>query len=413
MIVGYVLIGALAGLLAFLVAILLGASFWLAFGLYALVGSAVVILLPAVRSVAGVFVRHNEVPTVKDGWSDTRNPCLAKPSVSNQDSAIETSMTILAVDDDPLILELIPMISAKAGFSQVITAASGEQALKLLANSSMIFDCLLLDISMPGMNGVELCRRIRQIPHYRQTPIIMLTAKRDATNMGDAYRAGVTDYTTKPFDVDELGVRLRLAQEAVHTQGETGEARVESTRHHWSPTRNRRFELPDGLPLECISSLVDHAAFSNYLTKLSHKEVADIQVLAVSIDGIEALQMRSSPQQFASLLQDFAAVAADCFDVDQTIMTYLNNATLLIATNCTAPLSPINIEIDIARRLLRSLSAHGLDENTVIDVSLGGPVQLHCTKANRARILMDRAIALAENRSLDKNGEQVAGSSTG
>lgn len=54
------------------------------------------------------------------------------------------------------------MISAKAGFSEVTPAASGEQALELLASSDVIFDCLLFDISMPGTDGIELCRCVRQ-----------------------------------------------------------------------------------------------------------------------------------------------------------------------------------------------------------------------------------------------------------
>ncbi len=411
MIVGYVLIGALAGLLTSLIAILLGASFWIAFILYALVGSAVVILLPAVHSVASIFKVRDEAPTANNGWNETDNPCSAEPSTSIQDALIETSMTILAVDDDPFILELIPVISAKAGFSEITTAASGERALKLLVKSEVIFDCLLLDISMPDMDGVDLCRRIRQIPQYRQTPIVMLTGKRDMRNMGDAYRAGATDYATKPFDIEDLGVRLRVAQETVHKQRETAHASAESTEHQWRPTHTYRSELPDGLPLEGIGSLVNHTALSSYLTKPPLEAMTDIHVFALNIDGIEALQMRPSPRHFASLLQDLAAVAADCFDADQTLVAYINNATLLIATNCTARLSPINIESEIVRRLTGSLSAHGLDENTVIDVSLGGPVQLHSTKADRARILTDRAVALAENRSLDKKSRQVAGSS--
>lgn len=86
---------------------------------------------------------------------------LSKPAPDQL--VAETEIRILVVDDDPFILELIPMISAKAGFSQVTPAASGEEALELLTGSDTLFDCLLLDISMPGMDGIELCRRVRQI----------------------------------------------------------------------------------------------------------------------------------------------------------------------------------------------------------------------------------------------------------
>ncbi|MDB5661059.1 MAG: srrA, partial [Cypionkella sp.] len=63
-------------------------------------------------------------------------------------------MRILAVDDDPCILELMPLLVAISGFPDVTTAPSGQRALDALANSDDSFDCLLLDINMPGMDGV-------------------------------------------------------------------------------------------------------------------------------------------------------------------------------------------------------------------------------------------------------------------
>ena len=85
-------------------------------------------------------------------------------------------MKILAVDDEPFILELLPMLAAKSGFPDVTTAHSGDLALETLVQASAPFDCLLLDINMPGMDGIELCSRVRQLDRYEKTPILMLTA---------------------------------------------------------------------------------------------------------------------------------------------------------------------------------------------------------------------------------------------
>lgn len=395
LIVGYVLVGTFAGLLAFVFALLFGASFWVAFALYALVGSAGVILLPTARMVAGILASHAKTPIVTDRWNETGSPRLACPSASEEGVVIDTSMRILAVDDDPFILELIPIISAKAGFSDVTPAASGEQALELLRDPGMFFDCLLLDICMPGMDGVELCRRARRIPRYRRTPIVMLTAMRDLTNMGDAYRAGASDYATKPFDIEELGKRLRLAQEAIREQREKGSV------------SNYGFELPNDLRSDGAKGLVDHTILSNYLTQLPRKEMTDIQVFAIRIDGLEVIHTRSSPQQFIFLLQDVAAAAVDCFGADRTVMAYAQNATLLIATNSVVSQLSIDIENNI-ERLLRS-DASEYVKDLEIGVSVGGPVQPQASKAERARMATDRVIALAENRALDKQGRQVAG----
>lgn len=238
MIISFILISGFAGLLAFVVALLFGASFWLGIGVYTLVGSASLILLSTAKAVAGIRTDHMVPSPAIDHSNKLDNHQSAESSASQQDAFIQTSLRILAVDDDPFILELIPMISAKAGFTEVTPAASGEQALKLLVSSDTTFDCLLLDIGMPDMNGIELCRCVRQIPLYRQTPIIMLTAMRDMASMGEAYRAGATEYATKPFDIEKLTSRLRLVQEALHAQRDAGPARHEVTGSNRAVVRN-------------------------------------------------------------------------------------------------------------------------------------------------------------------------------
>ena len=129
-------------------------------------------------------------------------------------------MRILAVDDDPYILELLPMIAARAGLADVTTASCGELALEAMVNDKPGFECLLFDINMPKMDGIELCARARQLPAYRRMPIIMLTAMSEKDYIVAAFKAGATDYATKPFDIVELGARLRIAQELVSARRE-------------------------------------------------------------------------------------------------------------------------------------------------------------------------------------------------
>lgn len=409
MMVGYIILGTIAGFFGFTVALLFGASFWFAFGLYALVGSAIVIMLPAAQIVAGMIVDRAKAQTATYHEGKLSNPHPSEPSTYPQDAVVEASMKILAVDDDPFILELIPMISAKAGFSEVTPAASGEQALRLLADTDMDFDCLLFDISMPGMDGIELCRQTRQIPRYRQTPILMLTAMRDMKNMGEAFRAGATDYATKPFDIEELGSRLRFAREKIHAHREANPARQQEKGNHSSLVPGYGFELPEELRPQGMGSLVDYAVLSNYLTQLPRKEMTDVQVFAVTIDQLETAQMQSSTQKFVTLLEDVAAATAGCFGVDRTVMAYTNDATLLIATNTANVLPAINIETSIEKQLQGNVFERDAGEGTGIGISVGGPVQPQGAKAQRARTVCDHVIALVENRALDKQGKTIAG----
>jgi len=364
-------------------------------------------MLPLTRLLIGNAPDQTTSLTSHDDWIVQRLAPLSELNVVQRVTAVEPLMRILAVDDDPFILELIPKISAKAGFSAVMPAASGHAALELLVSSDMIFDCLLLDISMPGMDGIELCRRVRQMPQYQHTPIIMLTAMRDLEHMSNAYRAGANDYATKPFDIEELGNRLRAAQESVQARRELHRVTQQVFQPHRQDSMlSHSVELPDELHLQNVRSLVDFTSLSSYLTQLSRKDVANVRLFAVTVDGVEAVYRQSSARQFVALLEDLASEAVGCFGADQTVMAYTKDATLLVATNFVNPPSALDIE----RRLHGNLSEYGSASGTGgIGVSVGGPVKPQGAKADRARMTTDLVIAFAENRSLDKQGGQIAG----
>lgn len=110
---------------------------------------------------------------------------------------------ILAVDDDAAILELISDVLAEQGFS-VRTVLSGEEALSLLERES--FDLILLDIMMRGVNGLEVCRRVRD---KVSCPILFVSAKDTVRDIVQGLGLGADDYLTKPFALEELVARVQ------------------------------------------------------------------------------------------------------------------------------------------------------------------------------------------------------------
>ena len=121
-------------------------------------------------------------------------------------------MRILAVDDDPIILELIREIIGLSDDQELLTAGSGPEALKLLDDpATPMIDCFLLDIQMPVMDGIDLCTALRKRPEFRTTPVVMLTAMTEKRYVDAAFIAGATDYITKPFDIGDMQRRLRTA----------------------------------------------------------------------------------------------------------------------------------------------------------------------------------------------------------
>jgi DNA-binding response OmpR family regulator len=113
------------------------------------------------------------------------------------------SLRVLCIDDDTRLYQLLASYLAGNGVT-LVHAADGPKGLAALAAG--VFDAVLLDLMMPGMDGVEVCRRIRA---KSRIPIIMLTAKGDETDRVVGLEMGADDYVPKPFSPRELLARLR------------------------------------------------------------------------------------------------------------------------------------------------------------------------------------------------------------
>jgi two-component system, OmpR family, KDP operon response regulator KdpE len=140
--------------------------------------------------------------------------------------------SILIVDDEPSIRLSLRTILNGLGFT-VVEAARGEEAVALVRTAR--FDVVLLDINMPGLGGVEVCRLIRKISPL--VPIVMLTVQDSEDRKVEALDAGADDYITKPFQLRELIARIRAAvrrnnrPEEEITQILIGDVRLDIERH--------------------------------------------------------------------------------------------------------------------------------------------------------------------------------------
>jgi CheY-like chemotaxis protein len=113
--------------------------------------------------------------------------------------------TILAVDDNPINLGILEEILA--GDYRLEFAQNGQQAIRIAEECRPAV--VLLDVMMPGMDGLEICRRLRETPGLNHTVIIMVSAKAMPSERSAGLRAGADDYITKPFDEVELLQVLR------------------------------------------------------------------------------------------------------------------------------------------------------------------------------------------------------------
>ena len=108
--------------------------------------------------------------------------------------------TILAVDDSAVMLELLKR--TLEGNYRILVADNAVDALSIIYHEQI--SGLLLDVTMPGIDGLELCRTVRNLPQFQELPIIMLTARDGLFDKVQGRLAGATEYLTKPFNAEQL-----------------------------------------------------------------------------------------------------------------------------------------------------------------------------------------------------------------
>ena len=166
-------------------------------------GSVFIIELP---------IRHTTTPTspdrdaTRDGEEEMEDDELRDDAEAADNGAREGSLpTVLVVDDNPDLTEML-QFELEREF-KVLTAGDGNEALKVLEKERP--SLIITDLMMPGMDGIELCRRLKSNPDTVAIPVIILTAKHDLGIKIEGLTVGADDYITKPFNLDVLRLRMK------------------------------------------------------------------------------------------------------------------------------------------------------------------------------------------------------------
>lgn len=130
-------------------------------------------------------------------------------------------MKILIVEDDNMMLRILKRAAMAVGH-EATGCVDAERALEMLGESR--YPLVILDWLLPGMDGLELCRRIRSMPEGEQTFILMVTAKDRHEDLVEVLNAGADDYIAKPVDVKTLKTRLTVAERMMRKFDELREA---------------------------------------------------------------------------------------------------------------------------------------------------------------------------------------------
>jgi adenylate cyclase len=269
-------------------------------------------------------------------------------------------VTVLAVDDQPANLRLLDAVLSPNGY-RVITASSGEQALELMHSSGV--DLVLLDIVMPGIDGYEVCRRIRSEPSTAFLPVVMITASGEQEKT-QAIKAGADDFINKPFHQGELLARVAslarikryhdtIAQQAAELAQWNAEL---ETRVHTQleelqrVNRLRRFLSPQ------VAELVINSGDDSFLR--SHRR--EIVVVFCDLRGFTSFAESSEPEEVMSVLSEYHATLGELIFRYQGTLERFTGDGLMVFFN-----DPIPLDEPARRAVEMALAMHDQVETLI------------------------------------------------
>lgn len=321
-------------------------------------------------------------------------------------------MRILAVDDEPLFLEILEVALQEQGFSDITPVYSAKEALRELEMSKEFFDCILLDIRMPGMDGVELCRKIRAVTGYKRTPILMITAMNDRQYIDDAFAAGASDYLTKPLDSLELRARIQMVERLIAEQSRNLllEQRIglmsEAADTSILP-EELEFDLASRIMLQGFDRIIEFSALENYLLSLSVKDSYGTAACAFTIRNADVIFEATSRVSFLNMLYDVGVTIETALKSSKALISYAGNGTFVAVLGDMRGADMQDIEDQIRTRL------HDFDDIYVSDkvpapvIAVGQIVRKSFFSRPRGTEMLQQAIASVTNDKADVAEESL------
>ena len=224
-------------------------------------------------------------------------------------------MRILMVDDSKESRSLIEMSLRRSGYTDLVFAESASEALAYLTDPQLgkSIDLILMDVLMPGMNGIETCRDIKSIEGLRDVPIIMITADSEVDDLDKAFAAGASDYICKPPNRVELAARLRTALrlKSESDQRKAREAELTQVKHALEQA-NAKLHLVS--KTDALTGLPNRRALDDFVAFQWPRSVRNretISVMMIDIDDFKGYNDRYGHVSGDSCLTAVASVLCE------------------------------------------------------------------------------------------------------
>ena len=290
-------------------------------------------------------------------------------------------MKILVADDDPISRRVIEACLTGAGY-EVSVASDGAEALEMIGSPESP-RLLVLDRTMPHVDGVDVCRAIRKKGLEPDVYIILVTAKGQQDEIVEGFEAGADDYMTKPFDIGELAARVRTGVRIVERQLELIASRE---------------QLRAEAMYDSLTGLLNRAAFFD----LFEKEIARAQryetplaLIMADLDNFKETNDRYGHIAGDVVLVEVARRLRTSMRVSDSVGRYGGEEFVIVAPGCTS-----NAATLLAERFRLGVSAKPIilgTESILVTMSFGVAGTVDITKANGLLRAADEALYRAKN----------------
>nr|WP_325248270.1 response regulator [Amylibacter sp.] len=239
-------------------------------------------------------------------------------------------MRVLAVDDDPLILEVFKNNFDDMGLRSLECASSGADALAVLAKARNPFDVILLDIDMPQMDGITLCRKIRRLHDYATTPILMVTTITKEESVREAFTAGATDYVCKPVKPLDLAARMHSVTHLLRERRKAENNFEAAQAMKAQIERDMKITREAALKIDFVPNMIDKLEMENYILQLSRLEISRTQIYAFGIKEFNEIYDRTEPFDLYYTIGDIASALQTCFPSKNSLLTYCGSGKFIV-----------------------------------------------------------------------------------
>lgn len=246
-------------------------------------------------------------------------------------------LRLLVVDDDPALLDLLKTTLWILGDFKVSVSSGGADAIRMIDQQDPPFEMCLIDVTMPGINGITLCETIRQNPTYRHVPVIMLTTAADKVHLDAAYRAGATDYANKPVDIVELRGRLNTARRLAEDRRQLTQAQATTRRLRRELETNHQFSFSDPIAIQGVDRMLGYSEFAHHLAALPLRQRFGSSLTPVQLHSGKTLHRQMSSSLFKDSLHDVAQAIAKMTKTAGCVLSYRGNGLFLVLNRAAPP----------------------------------------------------------------------------